>query len=92
VSEIYKRVGVSVLQEVEAERTYQDSKWGHAFDDNNTVNDWAAYANIYLSNATTMKATTAEQRAGVLKAATLLVAAVESFDRNSGFPARHYDT
>lgn len=32
-----------------------------------------------------------EQRNGMLKAATLLVGAVQSFDRNQGFPPRHYD-
>lgn len=82
----------AIIDAVVAEREYQDKKWGHAFDDKNTVNDWAAYANIYLSNATTMKATAAEQRAGVLKAATLLIAALEAFDRNGGFPNRHYDS
>jgi len=82
----------AIIDAVVAEREYQDKKWGRAFDDKNTVNDWAAYANIYLSNATTMKATPTEQRAGVLKAATLLIAALQAFDRNSGFPNRHYDS
>jgi len=80
-----------VLDEVRAEREYQDRKWGTAFDDKNTVNDWGAYAGIYIANATTMKATPAEQRAGILKAATLLIAAIEACDRNGGFPNRHYD-
>ncbi len=82
----------TILDEVKKERDYQDFKWGHAFDDKNTVNDWATYAGIYLSNATTMKANPTEQRAGILKAATLLIAALEAYERNdSSFPLRHYD-
>jgi len=82
----------TILEEIKKERSYQDFKWGTAFDNKNTVNDWATYANIYLSKATTMKATPTEQRDGILKAATLLIAAIEAYDRNnSSFPKRHYD-
>ena len=81
----------TILTEIRSERLYQDTKWGTKFDDANTINDWAAYANIYMSNATTMKATHQEQRAGMIKAATLLIASIECFDRNNGFPKRHYD-
>jgi len=81
----------TILTEIRSERTHQDKKWGTKFDDANTINDWAAYANIYLSNATTMKASREEQREGILQAASLLIAALEAFDRNRGFPARHYD-
>lgn len=82
-----------VLQEVKAERKYQDEKWGTAFDDKNTLNDWAAYIGIYLGKATDMgnSAFPDIQRKYMLKVATLAVAAVETFDRNEGFPPRHYD-
>jgi hypothetical protein len=33
----------------------------------------------------------ATQREGILKAATILVAALEAFDRNNGFAPRHYE-
>lgn len=80
-----------ILNEIEAERTYQDKKWGTKFDDANTVNDWAAYINLYLGRATTMGASKADQRLGMLKAAALAVAALETFDRSNGFADRHYD-
>ena len=82
----------AVFSQIRAERTYQDKKWGTEFDDKNTVNDWAAYANLYLAKATNMGASFDEQRSGILKAATLLVAALERFDANAGmFQPRHYD-
>ncbi len=81
-----------VWHEVVLERERQDLKtWGTAFDDSNTINDWAAYTNIYLARATSMKATPAEQRTGILKAAAILVAALQAFDSNEGFLPRHYD-
>ncbi len=80
----------NVMDEVQTWRQYQD-QWGHAFDDNNTVNDWGTYINVYLTRATTMKATPAEQREALVKVAVLAVAAVETFDRNNGFAPRHYD-
>ena len=70
---------LNVLTQVVSEREHQDQKWGTAFDDKNTANDWAAYANIHLAKATSMDAPAAEQRTQVLKAATLLIAAVEAF-------------
>lgn len=80
-----------ILEQIHAERRYQDSKWGFVFDDKNTVNDWMAYINIYGSKATTMGATSAQQREAMLKVAALAVAALETFDRNNGFALRHYD-
>jgi hypothetical protein len=81
----------SPYSEIIDERTYQEGKWGVAFDDKNTVNDWGAYIGIYLAKATDMKATAAQQRAAMLKVASLAIAALQTFDRNGGFPPRHYD-
>jgi hypothetical protein len=81
-----------VLAEVLSERSYQNKTWGTAFDDKNTLNDWVAYAVIYLGQAARMKAPPDEQRKGILKAATLLVGGIEAFDRNNNsFAPRHYD-
>lgn len=80
-----------LLEQIKAERAYQDLKWGGVFDDKNTVNDWGTYINVYLARATTMKATPEEQRAALVQVATLAVAAIETFDRNGGFALRHYD-
>lgn len=81
-----------VLEEVYKERDYQQTKFGDAFDDKNTVNDWAAWINNYLSRATAMNAGAnfVAQREALVKAAALAVAAVEAMDRNKGFPARHF--
>ena len=80
-----------ILTDMIKERVYEENTWGPAFDDKNTLNDWVAFANIYLGKASSMKATPEEQRKGVLKAATLLVASLQAFDRNGGFAPRHYD-
>lgn len=83
----------AILEAIKTEREYQDTKWGTTFDDKNTLNDWAAYIGIYTAKATDMgNAHFPEmQRKALLKVATLAVAALETMDRNGGFPARHYD-
>jgi len=80
-----------ILDEIVAEREYQDGKWGAAFDDANTVNDWAAYLGIYTGKATAITAPPAERRRQMLKVAAIAVAAVEAFDRNGCFAPRHYE-
>lgn len=80
-----------IFAEIEKEREYQDSKWGTDFDDKNTLNDWCSYIVNYLGKAIAMKNTKEEQRIFLIKVATLSVAALEAFDRNHGFPNRHYD-
>lgn len=82
---------MDVFKEIQAEREYQDNKWGHEFDDENTINDWGTYINIYLAKATDMSTPFSEQRGKLLKVAALAVAAIQTFDRNEGFPSRHYD-
>lgn len=81
----------TVLEEIRAEREYQDGEWGTKFDDNNTLNDWVTYIMIYMGQAAGMEASPEDQRKNMLKAATLAVAAVESFDRNEQFAPRHYE-
>lgn len=80
-----------ILNDIRIEQEYSDKKWGTEFDDKNTVNDWCSYINIYLANATTMKATKEEQRKAMVKVANLAVSALRAFDRNNGFALRHYD-
>jgi hypothetical protein len=80
-----------IFVEIENERAYQDKKWGFAFDDKNTINDWAAYIGIYTAKAVAMGIPAAEQRTQLLKVASLAIAAIETFDRNGGqFASRHY--
>lgn len=79
-----------IFAQIEAERSYQDAKWGTAFDDKNTVNDWVVYIGQYAGDAARMNIQPQDSREKLLKVAALAVAALETFDRNGGFAARHY--
>jgi len=81
----------SVLEEIRAEREYQDSQWGIEFDDKNTLNDWLAYITMYAGQAARMDTPPIDQRKNMLKVAALAVAALEAFDRNQQFAPRHYE-
>lgn len=78
----------SIFVAISAERDYQDSKWGSAFDDKNTPNDWVAYIASYLGRAVTIPWNANIFREGLLKVAALCVAALE---RGDEFAPRHYD-
>ncbi len=92
-----------VIDDIQAERLYQlqggregklagESGWSYEFDDKNTINDWAAYIQIYLGRAvqTSNEMPDSEFRKNMVKVATLAAAAVEAVDRGAT-PARHYD-
>lgn len=76
---------------IDAERDYQDDRWGDEFDDKNTSNDWATYICRYATNAAGFDVTTAQFREQMVKVAALAVASIEATDRNGGLPPRHYD-
>jgi len=80
-----------VLEEIKKERERQESHWGTDFDDKNTLNDWVAYIMIKAGQAASMFSSPEKQRENLLKTAALAVAACEAFDRNNGFPERHYE-
>lgn len=80
-----------VFAQIDRERTYQNTKWGTTFDDRNTVNDWVTYINQYAGDAARMNMDAVEVRTKLVKVASLAVAAIETCDRNAGFPPRHYD-
>ena len=80
----------SIFDDIEVEREYQNEKWGNAFDDANTVNDWVAYITRYASNASFANSIE-DQKIALLKVASLAVAAIEACERNNKFPPRHYD-
>ena len=82
---------MSILEEISSEREYQNTQWGVTFDDRNTLNDWVTYICMYSGKAADLANVPADQRMYLLKTATLAVAALEAFDRNGGFPPRHYD-
>lgn len=89
----------TILAEVNEEREHQEEKWGSAFDDKNTVNDFVAYITRYaasaafdgFSSAATF-ARTEHQRQHFVKVAALAVAAIEAIDRNGKLANRHYDS
>ena len=80
-----------IYNEIITEREYQDNKWGTAFDDKNTANDWVAYLVCYLGKAVTLPWDRAIFRQMVLKVAALCFATLETLERNDGLPPRHYD-
>jgi hypothetical protein len=81
------------LENVRFERSYQDSKWGTAFDDKNTTNDWVTYINAYATKAANVgKDLDVEVfRTSMIKVAALAAAAYEAVVRNDGPAPRHYD-
>lgn len=77
-----------ILNEIDAERAYQDGRWGHAADDTkNAPNDWAAYIAHHATRwftggfAPYKRGAVDAFRKEMIKAAALAVAAVESVDR-----------
>ena len=95
-------IPTNIIEDIEQERAYSAALWSGEFDSRNTVNDWAAYINNYLARATIMRGRhtdagetreehRARQRKSLVKAAGLVISALESFDDNGGFAERHYD-
>lgn len=75
---------MKALDEVKAERAYQDTKFGTAFDDKNTPYNWAAYINQYATRnligdpaAVSIEAF----RKDMVKVAATAIAAIEAIDR-----------
>jgi hypothetical protein len=73
------------------ERDYQDKMWGNDFDDKNTMNDWITYIAKFAGRAGSVGKDLDYQKEGLVKVMALAMAALESCDRNNGFPKRHYD-
>ncbi len=91
---------MKTLQDVSAlvlaEVARAQAQWGTslgpycAIDEKNTLNDWAAYINIYLGHATGMGASKEEVVRGLRKAAGLTLAAL-LYAENDALAPRHYD-
>jgi len=80
-----------IFREIRAEREYQDARWGTDFDDKNTLDNWIRYIVSYSGRAADTTVVPSQQRRDMMKVAALAVAACEAFDRNNGFPPRHYE-
>lgn len=76
-----------IYDNIEAERSYQNERWGTAFDDKNTPNDWVAYITKYLGQSVTMPFNDDTFRVQMLKVAALAVAVLEQ----DKYALRHYD-
>ncbi len=94
----------NIVDDIENERGYSAQFWDKDFDSLNTINDWAAYINIYLARGTkqspqleTADSMHSRQRVALVKAASLCISALEAFDNNGAddgdgfFEPRHYD-
>jgi hypothetical protein len=81
----------NILQQIKDERAYQNSRWGNAFDDKNTTNDWVTYICQRAACAAPLGKDDGSSRRFLVQVAALAVAAIEAHDRNNGFPKRHYD-
>ncbi len=76
-----------IFELIDAERNYQDGKWGTSFDNRNTPNDWVAYITAYAGKAVTLPWDAAKFRTSILKVAALAVAVLE----RESYEPRHYD-
>jgi hypothetical protein len=75
-----------ILGEISGERDRQFNLPGSEFDQLHTVNDWIAIAAQYLTRSADRKHTKgdySDQRESFLKAAAVIVAAIEHLDRRS---------
>ena len=72
-----------VLDDIRAERAYQDKTWGGSgFDDTQTADDWQKYLLEYSQGEG--RAAGRDFRTRMVKTAALAVAAIESYDRKVG--------
>lgn len=89
---------MSVYEEVQKERLYQQARYGNdADDEKNTPNDFVAYISHHATRwfnggfAPYSKGTIADFRKQMIKVAALAIAAVESIDRQSAvYPNRPF--
>ena len=89
----------AIFDEIDTERKRQDDLWGHEFNDKNTPNDWVTFIVRYLSIAADDRPLKREggrgyaihYRLNLIKAATIVVAALEAYDRQQGTVRRHYE-
>lgn len=77
---------------LDRELRYAWSKWGGEFDDKNTINDWIAYATLYMGDAAKIenKDDQVTQYGFLLKAAGLLLTAAARVRQNR-IAGRHYE-
>ena len=75
----------TIIADIENERQHQEDLWGVENDDNNTLEDWIRHITKYTYKAVCAD-NAPEVRRCLIQIAALAAAAVESCDRNRGFP------
>lgn len=77
-----------IFAEIEAERAYQQERWGNEFDDTHTPSDWWTFVSLYFAkslphwkNKYEGEVDYRHLRKGLVKVATIVVAWIESIDR-----------
>lgn len=78
------------LDAIVNELSYAAEKWGTAFDDKNTLNDWVTYAALYATDAIKLGQGQDVQYSFLIKAAGLLVNAAQRV-RTGRVAPRHYE-
>ena len=72
-----------IIEEILAEREYQDHKWGGPdHDDDHLGHDWMSYITKHLGKAMSCPWDGKKFRDQMVKVASLAVAAAEWYDRN----------
>lgn len=86
--DITQEIRNSILENINAERMYQEGKWGNTTDDTeNTPNDFVSYISHYATKwfpggfTPYSPKTVDDFRTSMLKTAAICVAAIESVDR-----------
>lgn len=84
--------GIEEVEAVSREVEYAENKWGTAFDDKNTLNDWVAYITMYASDAARMDIMDDQdaQYRMMIKAAGLALNCAGRIRENQ-ISGRHYD-
>jgi len=79
-----------IFEDIKNERERQKQHFSEEFDRTNSINDWVAYIVVYLGRITRATRNQKEgyqavsiKRKMFIKAAALIVAAIESLDTNS---------
>lgn len=100
-----KLIRTAIFDEIDVARKKDIEEWGHEFDDKNTPNDWVTFITRYLSVAADNSLSKCLQnhngkppldpdkryRINMLKAASIVMSAIEAFDRAQGTVRRHYE-
>lgn len=100
-----KLIRATVYADIDLERERQDENVGHEFDDTCNPNDWVTFVTRFLSiaaddtlgkvsqkaNKLPLTTLALRYRLNMIKAAAVVIAAIEAFDRAQGIVKRHYE-